>query len=308
MNTVELLDWAIGCLGSAGILSARYDSEIILSSIVKTSRLDLYMERRTIEIAKRFEFESIVEKRAERIPLQYILGNANFMGFDFRVKPGVFIPRPETELLVEEALKILNLSPLEYPEMRWIILDLCSGCGNISISLTKSISNCRMLAIDTSPDALDIARENAKLHGVGERIEFYEGDMFNPLNDNMLDMIISNPPYIPTKLLDNLSPEVKLEPRIAIDGGDDGLAFYKRIISECMPYLREGGWLLMEVGDDQAEEIRSILQESRVFNVHQVIKDYNGMMRVIIARKGRKQLTVEGACVDKNSLQLTTYS
>ncbi len=284
MDTVELLDWATGCLGSAGILSARYDSEIILSSIVKTSRLDLYLERRTIEIAKRFEFESIVEKRAERIPLQYILGNANFMGFDFRVKPGVFIPRPETELLVEEALKILNLNP----ETRWTILDLCSGCGNISISLTKSISNCRMLAADISRETIRVAQENARCHGVGERIEFHEGDMFSALNDdrlNTLDMIISNPPYIPTKLLDNLSPEVKLEPRIAIDGGDDGLTFHKRIISECMPYLREGGWLLMEIGENQSDSIIGIFQASKRFSVEEIVRDYNGKMRIIIARK-----------------------
>ena len=284
MTTVELLNWATNYLDSAGISSARHEVETILLHSASITRLELYIGDINLDESRRHEFKTIVKKRAEKIPLQYLLESANFMGFDFKVKPGVFIPRPETELLVEEALKILGFNT----ETRWIILDLCSGSGNISISLTKSVSNCRMLAVDISMDAIEIARENAKLHGVGERIEFYHGDMFSALNGikpEMLDMIISNPPYIPLNLLEDLSPEVKSEPRIALNGGDKGLSFYKRIIREGSPYLCKGGWLLMEMGDGQAEEIRSILEESRVFNVHQVITDYNGMMRVIIARK-----------------------
>ena len=285
MTTVELINWAANYLDSAGIPSARHEVEEMLSRVLKTSRLALYIGDIIPDMAERFEFEDIVKKRAKRAPLQYLLGNTNFMGFDFKVKPGVFIPRPETEMLVEEALKILEFNT----ETRWTILDLCSGSGNISISLTKSVSNCRMLAVDISMDVIEIARENAKFHGVGENIEFYQGDMFSALNGiepGKLDMIISNPPYIPASLLKDLPPEVKSEPRIALNGGDDGLTFHNRIISEGLPYLRQGGWLLMEMGDGQAEEIRNILQESRAFNVHEVIRDYNGKMRVIIARKG----------------------
>ncbi|MBI3008365.1 MAG: peptide chain release factor N(5)-glutamine methyltransferase [Candidatus Omnitrophica bacterium] len=284
MTTVELINWAADYLDSAGIPSARHEVEDMLSHVLKISRLALYIGDIIPDTAERFEFENIVKKRAKRAPLQYLLGNTNFMGFDFKVKPGVFIPRPETEMLVEEALKILEFNT----KTRWTILDLCSGSGNISISLTKSVSNCRMLAVDISMDAIEIARENAKSHGVGERIEFYHGDMFSAVGEgclNRIDMIVSNPPYIPANLLNDLSPEVRVEPRVAIDGGDRGLTLYRRIISEGSPYLHKGGWLLMEMGDGQAEEIRSMLQESRVFNVHEIIRDYNGMMRVIIARK-----------------------
>lgn len=248
-------------------------------------------------------FKDLIIERAKGKPLQYILGRTEFMGFEFKVRPGVFIPRPETELLVEEALKLclnadarrcnadtrrfIKESICDHP--RFIcenlrILDVGTGSGNIAISLTKLISKCKIVAIDTSLKAIELSKENAAMHNALDRIEFLQTDLAC-LNIDF-DMIVSNPPYIPSKDLYNLPPEVRYEPLTSLDGGESGISFHRRIIEYSKRYLNKQGYLLMEIGQGQAEDIQDLAINLYGLKIIERLKDYNGIERVIVIQNG----------------------
>ena len=246
----------------------------------------------------------MLARRAKGEPLQYIMGYTEFMGLKFKVNKHVLIPRPETELLVEKALEIVKNK--DYKGCK--ILDMGTGSGNIAISLAKFLPESKIVAIDISSVALKVAQDNAKLNQVQESIKFLEAGLFitpleskprktfgllrgkpltgfNDLNEDLeFDMIISNPPYIASGQISHLAIEVKNEPRIALDGGIDGLKFYRRIIKESPVYLKKEGILMMEMGYKQSDLIIDIFNEASKFKIIEVAKDYNQINRIIIAK------------------------
>ncbi|HLA50387.1 MAG TPA: peptide chain release factor N(5)-glutamine methyltransferase, partial [Thermodesulfovibrionia bacterium] len=244
-----------------------------------------------------------VERRIKREPSQYILGEQEFWGLPFKVTKDVLIPRPETEVLVEEAVKTVRSQESEvrsqntkihYSELRTpdskLILDLCTGSGCIAISLAKEIPNSRVFAVDISEKALDVARENAERYDVADRITFLSGDLFEPLNGLNIkaDIIVSNPPYISRKMLQELQPEVKdYEPQAALYGGEDGMDFYRKIIADAPAYLAKGGYLMLEMGYRQAGKIKNLIEQNNGFEDIDIKKDFAGIERIIKAqRKG----------------------
>ena len=222
-------------------------------------------------------------------PIQYIIGHTEFCGLDFIVNEDVLIPRPETELLVEEAAGLVNgLAGQRASALS--VLDLCTGSGAIAVALiyrlrstlTKHPIDCKIVASDISGHALEVARLNAGRHGVSGRIKFIESDLFGNICGKF-DVVISNPPYIADFEFETLPKEVLKEPRIALHGGDDGLDFYRRIIHDAPGYLKPGGCIILEIGFGQFGEIKKII-EAGAFKVVEVKKDFNGIDRVIIAR------------------------
>ena len=216
------------------------------------------------------EYQALLSKRAERIPLQYIVGEQEFMGLKFRVNSNVLIPRQDTETLVEEALKVIE------PGMR--VLDMCTGSGCIIISILKNTTNVDGAACDISKQALNVAKENARLNGVF--VDFERSDLFEHV-DEMYDVIVSNPPYIRSDEIPHLMPEVSVfEPHEALDGSEDGLLFYRRIIKNCRANLKPQGRLLFEIGCDQGRQVSEMMQFAGFSDVH-VIKDLAGNDRVV---------------------------
>ena len=210
-------------------------------------------------------------------PIQYIIGRTEFCGLDITVNEDVLIPRPETELLVD---KVAAIARNNGQGIR--VLDLCTGSGCIAIALTKRVSDCKINASDISDKALDVARLNASRHGVSDKISFFKSDLFGNIDDRF-DIIVSNPPYIARFEFETLQKEVLREPRMALDGGEDGLDFYRKIVADAPDHLRPGGQVIFEIGFGQAGEVCKILQERGVFKVVGIEKDFNGIDRVVIA-------------------------
>lgn len=219
-------------------------------------------------------YQTLLNDRARRRPLQHITGKQEFMGLSFLVNDKVLIPRQDTEILVEEALKELR------PGM--CVLDMCTGSGCIIISLVKLTDEICGTASDVSEEALDTAKENARNHGVC--IDFRQGDLFTPI-DGSYDMIVSNPPYIPTGEIDKLMKEVRLyDPLGALDGKEDGLYFYRKIITQSSVFLKKNGWLIVEIGYDQGRSVSDMMKNGNFTDIS-VIKDLAGLDRVVKARK-----------------------
>jgi release factor glutamine methyltransferase len=214
-------------------------------------------------------------------PLQYIIGKTQFFGLDFEVNEDVLIPRPETEVLVQTVLDLINAQTAESQPLK--VLDLCTGAGNIAISLTKSAPLCKIVASELSDKALVVARRNANTNGVSDNIEFIKSDLFESI-EGKFDIIASNPPYISRPEIRDLQKEVLMEPRIALDGGDDGLDFYKRILDKVQEYLKPGGYLVMEIGYGQAPRIRKIIESKPGMEFLEVKEDQYVVERIVVAR------------------------
>lgn len=269
----------------------RPEGEWLLSSILGCNRIDLYIGNKNVskEAIGRFNqmFEDILNGR----PIQYILSKTEFMGLGIIVNQNVFISRPETEILVEKTIDLVNQLATE-PVNQLNILDIGTGSGCIAISLAKYLPNAKITATDISEEALKVAKQNAILNRVEDRIKFLQGDLFEPLNyltpntkHLTPNLIVSNPPYIPTGELKDLPKEVKFEPTVALDGGRDGLNLYRRIIKEAHYYLKYKGYLIMEVGQGQVLEIQEMIRDSNQFKLLEAIKDYRGIERVIVLQR-----------------------
>jgi len=212
-------------------------------------------------------------------PLQYIMGKEKFFGLDFIVNKNVLIPRPETEVLVEIALELINV----IPDTQYSILDLCTGSGNIAISLTKNAANCKIVASDISDDAIETAKENARLNGVFEKIIFTKSDLFCDI-EGRFDIIVSNPPYIARHEFETLQKEVLKEPLIALYGGSDGLDFYRRIFSAAPDHLAHGGYCIVEIGFGHLSAVKDIILRTKEFKLVDIRVDQYGIDRVITAQ------------------------
>ena len=295
-------------LTKAGVPDAAIDAEELYCFLKNCDKVILFLNKEE-EADKETEEEyfRLIAKRASRIPLQHITGKQEFMGFDFKVSPDVLIPRQETEVLVTEAAKILrgerksaagerrkargSLFSLFSSAPAQEVLDLCCGSGAIGISLAKICEDISVTATDISDAALALAKDNAKANRV--EIEFLKGDLFDAVDPGdknkrirSFDMIISNPPYIKTSLIALLQDEVKdHEPVEALDGGSDGLDFYRQIVAESYRFLKNDGWLMLEIGYDQGESVCDIIRETGRYAEPEIMRDLAGRDRVIKCRK-----------------------
>ena len=281
MNYRECFEKGKGALADAGIEEAALDARLLLEHICGTDRNTLLVHGdRTVSPEEEKQYLDAVERRSRRIPLQQITGQQEFMGLPFWVNSNVLIPRQDTEVLVEEVLKHTH------DGMR--ILDMCTGCGCILISILHYSNDCEGLGVDISSPALEVAEENAErlLSGrTGVSARFLQSDLFEAV-DGKYDILVSNPPYIRSAVVDTLMPEVKdYEPRIALDGEEDGLVFYRRILSDCKKNLKKGGMLFFEIGYDQAEAVKGMMEQAGFLEVT-VKKDFGGLDRVVFGTLG----------------------
>jgi release factor glutamine methyltransferase len=258
-----------------------------MESLLGFSQAGLYINfDKDLSPSEAENYNRLIARRGNREPAQYITETREFWSLDFRVNKSVLIPRPETEILIERALA---LKPARIAERRLPrILDIGTGSGNIAVSLTREIPEAGIVATDISLSALKLAAYNARLNGVGKRIEFIQADLLEPfyMGKNhrypLFNLIVSNPPYIPSGQIEELSPEISAwEPRTALDGGPDGLDFYRKIIPQAYNCLAKNGVLLLETGKDQAEKIKEIAESCKSFSKIKVHKDYANKDRVI---------------------------
>jgi len=285
-NLGEALSWVCEALLRVGVGEARRESELMVSHLVGVMVGGLFTMRAEPVSEEQFaQLRGWVERRGHREPLYYILGECEFWSLPFKVAPAVLIPRPETELLVEDALAFLKAGEAESP----IVLDLCTGSGCVAVSIAKDFPTARVYGSDISESAVVLARENAAFNDQ-ERVEFFTGDLFEAVADLSLkgrfDLIVSNPPYIPEGDIGGLQKEVAgHEPRAALDGGTDGLVIVSRIVRDAPLFLKPGGRLILEVGFDQGRVVAGILGGSGFFTAVKVRKDYSGIERIVSAKK-----------------------
>lgn len=289
MTYRELYEKGKSALATAGIDEAELDARLLLEFVCGTDRNTLLVHGdRDVTPQEEADYIMLLHKRESRYPLQQLTGVQNFMGLDFCVNEHVLIPRQDTEILVEEVLQNLHDG--------MHILDMCTGSGCILISLLHYSNNCTGVGADISAEALEVAKQNAArllegeiriipdMDGVHE-IELIKSDLFENIS-GQFDIIVSNPPYIQTSVIDTLMPEVRdHEPRLALDGSEDGLLFYRKIVQESVIYLKQGGMLFFEIGYDQGEAVSQLMEQSGFLEVR-VIKDYGGLDRVVYGTRG----------------------
>lgn len=287
MTVLDALNWATDYLRDHEIDHPRLNAELLLASSMNVSREKLYVQLQSqMPEEERRKLEGLIRRRISGEPLQYILGHQEFWSIDLTVNSHVLIPRPETEVLVEAGLLILlKIASNKIPS----VLELGTGSGAIIIALAREVGNVSFVATDISTDALRVAKENARSVGVLNKIKFVKGDLFSPFPiKETFDLILSNPPYIRRSEWKGLMKEVRdYEPKIALDGGEDGLDFYRKMISQAPSYLKSKGWLLVEVGSGQADKVSEMIEARGGFHKPKRVKDLSGIERVIKAQKDK---------------------
>ena len=280
MTVLEAIQKSTDFLAKKGVDSPRLQSELLLAHVLKTKRLKLYLDfARNLTDSETTALRELVQRRGAREPLQHILGTACFWGLDFAVNASVLIPRPETELLAEQGWKFLNSL-----NRASTFLDFGTGTGCIAITLCHFAKQSRGVALDKSAEALAIAQANAAKHCVSDRLQFMESNAFSAIaRDQQFDLIISNPPYIQAADIDTLQEEVrKFDPHSALDGGADGLDFYRILATESPQRLAPGGKLMVEFGDSQQDQLRSLFT-ANTWNIEAILNDLSGRPRILIA-------------------------
>ena len=285
----EYLKYTKCVFKDAGFINFERDTEILFGYLLKMKRSDIYLNHhRILDREEINKLKKMVEKRLDQIPIQYITQQQEFMGIDFYTEKGALIPRPETEILVE---KVINIIKNKASSKCLKLADLGTGTGIIAISIANFLKNVKIYATDISDKALKIAQKNAIRHQCDEKIVFLSGDLFKVFKQkiklNSLDGIISNPPYIPKDEIALLPHEIKEnEPLVALDGGLDGLDYFRKIIEKSNDYLKKDGFLAMEIGIGQAKKIKDIIMQKEIYKKNiEIIKDYSGIERVIVAYK-----------------------
>ncbi|MBK7497958.1 MAG: peptide chain release factor N(5)-glutamine methyltransferase [Ignavibacteriales bacterium] len=278
ITVLEVIKLSTEYLQKKGVESPRANAEILLAEILKCKRLELYLAfDKPLAENEVQVYREAIRKRGLRIPLQYIVGNVEFYGLKLIVNENVLIPRPETELLVE---KIINDSD---KSNNLKILDIGVGSGNISLSISKNLPNSKVVAIDISKTALDVANQNAEINSLQDRIEFR---LFDIMNDNLnslgkFDLIVSNPPYVSENDYESLEPELKNhEPKIALTDNSNGISFYKHIIEASDQLLKKPGKIYFELGIDQSAQVQEYFKQNNFTNI-KITKDYSGIERII---------------------------
>ncbi len=281
----ELYRWGVGELSITASDTAEYETALLIEKFFKVNRTKLLSMGKDIIPADNdiFLYKDAVEERKKGEPLQYILGTWEFYGYPFTVGRGVLVPRPDTETLVDEGVEFLKKLHKENPEKKLKVLDLCSGSGCIAISVAKECPFAEITAVELNDIPLSYLKENVALNGA-ENVVAVKGDVLNDHCDfGKFDLILSNPPYIPTRDIEGLSAEVKNEPVSALDGGDDGLIFYRALGDKWADHLEEKGALMVEIGIGQEKDVEEIFCKklSKVYSK----KDLNGIYRVVVGTK-----------------------
>lgn len=279
-TTLKILTWTKDYLLSKGVANARLEAEWLLCAATGLDRIGLYLQYdKPLNERELADYRDMVSRRARREPLQHILGSQEFCGLDFEVTADVLIPRHDTEVLVSEAI-------LRQPDAG-SVLDVGTGSGCVAVSLQKQLSKADVTATDISEAALAVARRNAEKHG--SPIEFLSGSLFSPVAGRRFDLIVSNPPYIPSADIDGLDQEVRnYDPLSALDGGSDGLDIYRVLIPESAGHLNAGGWMLVEVGIGQADDIVKLFRLTGMFSEPVIALDSGGIERVVGAQQKEK--------------------
>jgi release factor glutamine methyltransferase len=277
----RLLDWTVRYLGEKGSESPRLDAEVLLAHALGSKRIELYT-RHTEPASEevRARFKDLIRRRVEGCPVAYLVGRKEFFSLPFEVNTAVLIPRPDTECLVVECLRLAK----EMPQPR--VLDLGTGSGNIAISIAHQHKGAHVTAVDKSPEALAVAKRNAAQSGVADRMRFLQGDLFDPIPPGeRFDFILSNPPYIPHEELSRLPVGVRdYEPQAALDGGPGGFAVFDRLIDQARSYLSERGYLLVEIGSPQESLARQRIASYSEYDLAKTLLDGSGHPRVLRAR------------------------
>lgn len=276
-TTLKVLTWTSEFLAGKGVANARREAEWLLCAATGLDRVGLYLNfEKPLNDAELSAFRAMVARRSRREPLQHILGSQEFCGLEFEVSPDVLIPRHDTETLVNEAIS-------RQPAAR-SVLDIGTGSGCIAVALARQLPAATVTATDISESALAVAQRNAERHGVA--IEFLPGSLFAPLAGRRFDLIVSNPPYIPANSIAELEPEVRdYDPRGALDGGMDGLDLYRLLIPSAQEHLNSAGWLLVEVGIGQAEDVSGLFLAAGGYEHSFTTRDPGGVTRVVGAQR-----------------------
>ncbi len=286
---LDIINWTTGYFASHDVEAPRASAEIFLSHILNVKRIDLYLKYdQPLTHGELDRFKSLIKRRIKREPVAYITGTKGFWSLDLCVSDKCMIPRPETEILVDAALNLLpEALPRDLKGHPLRILDLGTGSGAIVLALASERPGHLFFASDRCTDALLLARKNARNHQLEDKIIFFAGDWAGPLKrGSRFDMIVSNPPYIPTRVIPRLQPEIcRFEPIAALDGGKDGLSCIRQIIGSAGKHLNPGGWLLLEIGHDQKAGVEKLVGESGVYENIAFIKDYGGQDRVVSMKK-----------------------
>ncbi|RPI73775.1 MAG: peptide chain release factor N(5)-glutamine methyltransferase, partial [Desulfobacteraceae bacterium] len=282
----ELLKVTAEYLAKKQIESSRLCAEILLAHQLQTNRLKLYLEfERPLQEEEIEGYRALIVRRVNREPVQYITGHQEFWSMDLRVNPSVLIPRPETEVLVEQAIYLIQNEKIPVKET-YHLLDLGTGSGALALALAKELEKARVWATDISGTALETARANARQLGLENRIEFREGDLWEPVQKEQIgfDLIVSNPPYIAEEQYAGLAPEVKdHEPGIALNGGAGGMCYLEKIAARASEFLNPEAWLLLEMDPAQTGPVMDLLQAGGRFESPRCVKDYSGQLRVVMA-------------------------
>ncbi|MBR3050234.1 MAG: peptide chain release factor N(5)-glutamine methyltransferase [Selenomonadaceae bacterium] len=266
-------------LSAQKIDTPRLDAEILLAHVLNCRRLTLYIDsEKILPLESVLRFNDLINRRLKKIPVAYLTGTKDFMGLTFAVNENVLVPRPDTEILTELVGEFLRERV-----GGGIFADLGTGSGAIAISILKFVKSARAMAVDISEAALSVAKFNAEKFHVADRIKFLCGDLFAPLEGKIFDAIVSNPPYIPTNELKTLQAEVQREPKLALDGGADGLNFYRRILCDAPRFLVDGGILAVEVGINQSSVVKNLFLATGFVDV-EIIKDLSGLERVVAGK------------------------
>ncbi len=276
----DALDWTVEYLETKSVVSARLSAEWLLSAATGLSRVELYTQfARPLSPEERTTLREGVKRRATGEPLQYVTGEMPFRHIVVHVRPGVFIPRPETEVLVEEVLGHLNATA----EVDPLVIDVCTGSGVVAVSIAHEHPTARVVATELSPVAAEVARDNVERLGLSERVTVLEGDLFEPLPDDLkksASVVVSNPPYIPTADVAELAEEILgYEPHLALDGGPDGLEVARRIMQEAVEWLAPGGVLLMELDERRVED--TVIEMQRWYEDVRTVSDLAGRNRIV---------------------------
>lgn len=285
VTVLEVIQRSADFLTKKGVESPRLQVELLLAHVLHLPRMGLYLNfERPLTPKELDELRELVRRRGQREPLQQIVGSTSFCGLELSVNKNVLVPRPETELLAE--LGWLFLNSLSGSTSQPLALDFGTGSGCLAIALAVKSPIAHVLAVDISPEALEAARQNAARHQSESRIQFLLGDGFAALpSETRFDLIMANPPYIPSREIDTLEPEVRdHDPRLALDGGADGLDFYRRLARDAATFLKPDGRIMLEFGDGQEAAIQNLFEQQK-WIVEAVKADYNGRPRILIAHR-----------------------
>lgn len=283
LHLIDLINFSDQLLDHAGVEAPRQNVERMLEKVMSLKRIELYLNpKREVTVSEEAEFKNMLDRRLASEPLQYILGETEFYGIKYKCDRRALIPRPETEFVVQSALKYID------GRRGLRILDLGCGCGAIVVAVAVKNPDQDYFASDVSTDAIELARENASLNDISDKIEFRTGSMLSPFkNDDLkFNLVLSNPPYIKSGEFELLHEQIKrFEPRRALLAGPDGLEFIRQMISEASEHLQTDGFLIFEVGLGQAELIREFISSRSAFEYVESVVDYRGVKRVVVLRK-----------------------